>query len=116
MEFFSITNRVPLSTTLHAQVNLKASKKQTKFISAKFQEKSLVPSFIKTMRANSVDLDEVAHYEPSHMDQDCLQIQLFTVLSVSLTLFFLQCSSINPIVLRAAKRFWSFGHSEWNRV
>ena len=28
-------------------------------------------------RANSVDLDEVAHYEPPHQDLRCLQIQLF---------------------------------------
>ena len=27
-------------------------------------------------RANSVDLDEVAHYEPPHQDLCCLQIQL----------------------------------------
>ena len=29
------------------------------------------------MQANSVDLDEVAHYEPPHQDLCCLQIQLF---------------------------------------
>ena len=28
--------------------------------------------------ANSVDLDEVAHYEPPHQDPLCLQIQLFS--------------------------------------
>ena len=28
--------------------------------------------------ANSVDLDEVAHYEPPHEDLRCLQIQLFS--------------------------------------
>ena len=28
--------------------------------------------------ANSVELDEVAHYEPPHQDQRCLQIQLFS--------------------------------------
>ena len=31
-------------------------------------------------RANSVDLDEVAHYEPPHQDLCCLQIQLFSSL------------------------------------
>ena len=36
----------------------------------------------KDKRANRVDLDEVAHYEPPHQDQDCLQIQLFSSLVV----------------------------------
>ena len=30
--------------------------------------------------ANSADLDEVAHYEPSHQDLRSLQIQLFSSL------------------------------------
>ena len=30
------------------------------------------------MRVNSVDLDEVAHYEPPRQDLRCLQIQLFS--------------------------------------
>ena len=29
------------------------------------------------LRVNSVDLDEVAHYEPPHLDLCCLQIQIF---------------------------------------
>ena len=32
--------------------------------------------------ANSVDLDEVAHYEPPHQDLRCLKIQLFSPLVV----------------------------------
>ena len=36
----------------------------------------------KDLRANSVDLDEVAHYEPPHQDLRCLQIQLFLSLVV----------------------------------
>ena len=45
----------------------------------------LSPSYIilkkfKDYRANSVDLDEVAHYEPPHQDLRCLQIQLFASL------------------------------------
>ena len=32
---------------------------------------------------NSVDLDEVAHYEPPHQDLLCLQIQLFSSLVVN---------------------------------
>ena len=34
-------------------------------------------SEFKDWRANSVDLAEVAHYEPPHQDLCCLQIQLF---------------------------------------
>ena len=30
--------------------------------------------FSRLERANSVNLDEVAHYEPSHQDLRCLQI------------------------------------------
>ena len=30
--------------------------------------------------ANSVDLDEVAHFEPPHQDLRCLRIQLFSSL------------------------------------
>ena len=33
-------------------------------------------------RANSVDLDEVAHDEPPHQDLRCLQIKLFLSLVV----------------------------------
>ena len=36
----------------------------------------------KDYRANSVDLDEVAHNEPPHLDLRCLQIQLFSSLVV----------------------------------
>ena len=32
--------------------------------------------------ANSVDLDEAAHYEPPHQDLCCLQIQLFLSLAL----------------------------------
>ena len=34
----------------------------------------------KEERANSLDLDEVAHDEPPHQDLRCLQIQLFSTL------------------------------------
>ena len=44
---------------------------------------------IKDQRANSVDLDEVAHDEPPHQDLRCLQIQLFS----SLVLKELSCTS-----------------------
>ena len=32
----------------------------------------------KCKRANSVDPDEVAHYEPPHQDLHCLHINLFS--------------------------------------
>ena len=35
---------------------------------------------IQRLEANSIDLDEVAHYEPPHQDLCCLQIQLFSFL------------------------------------
>ena len=45
----------------------------------------LSPSYImlriqrlETKRANSIDLDEVANYEPPHQELHCLQIQLFS--------------------------------------
>ena len=34
---------------------------------------------IKRLEANSVDLDEMAHYEPPHQDLHCFQIQLFSL-------------------------------------
>ena len=34
----------------------------------------------KTRGANSIDLDEVAHFEPPHQDLRCLQIHLFSSL------------------------------------
>ena len=34
----------------------------------------------KDWRANSADLDEVAHYEPPNQDICCFQIQLFSSL------------------------------------
>ena len=43
---------------------------------------SLATENSKTRGANSVDLDEVAHYEPPHQDLCCLQIQLFSSLVV----------------------------------
>ena len=62
-------------------------KQTTKFLSANFQ-KMLSPSYIilriKDKRANSVDLDEVVHCEPPHLDLCCLQIQLFLSLVLSL--------------------------------
>ena len=48
-------------------------------------QKKLSPSYIilrvqKQKGANSVDLDEVAQFEPPHQNLRCLQIQLFSSL------------------------------------
>ena len=57
----------------------------------------LSPSLIilKIQRANSVDLDEVAHYEPSHQDLHSLQIQLFSSLVLALSMTSVK-STFNP--------------------
>ena len=54
--------------------------------------------------ANSVDTEEVAHYEPPHLDLHCLKINLFHFLTLT-------C-----IALRKAKIVCNFGLSECNRV
>ena len=52
-----------------------------KIFVSKFWKKSYVQAIpyweFKDQRANRVDLDAVAHYEPLHLDLRCLQIQLF---------------------------------------
>ena len=72
-------------------INSLTTKRQTtKFSSANLQ-KVLTPTYIilriqrlegRHMRADSVDLDEMAYYEPPHQDLHCLQIQLFSSLVV----------------------------------
>ena len=50
-------------------------------MSAKFQKMFLTSYIILRtlgLGANSVDPDEVAHYEPPHLDLCCLQMQLFS--------------------------------------
>ena len=37
---------------------------------------------LKDQKANSVDSDEVAHYEPPHLDLHCLQIKIFSLILV----------------------------------
>ena len=63
--------------------SLTTKKQMTKLSSANFQKK-LSPRYIilriQRLEGNSVDLDEVAHYEPPHQDLQCLQIQLFSSL------------------------------------
>ena len=60
--------------------SLSAKKQTTKFTSAKIKKKCIVQYIsyweFKEYRANSVDLDEAAHYEPPHQDLCCLQILL----------------------------------------
>ena len=56
-------------------------KHMSKFSSANFQ-KLLSPSYIvlrnQRLEGKQVDLDEVAHFEPPHLDLCCLQIPLFS--------------------------------------
>ena len=56
----------------------KAPKKQTTKLRLQNFEKLLIENVlcckIKDKRANTVDPDETAHYEPSHLDLQCLQI------------------------------------------
>ena len=56
-------------------------KQTTKFSSANF-EKKIKSRLFQDSIANSVGLDEVAHYEPPHQDLPCLQIQLFSSLAL----------------------------------
>ena len=68
-------------------INSVTIKKQTKKISsANFQKKKIRSNCIilrfQRQRGNSVDLDEVAHYEPPHQDLNCFQIQFFSSLAV----------------------------------
>ena len=58
-------------------------------------------------RANCVDLDEVAHYEPPHLDLRCLQIQLFP----SLVLKELTCNIHINILANAASALAFAGNS-----
>ena len=60
------------SALSYKQVFLLANLKETCF----FQAVSY--SEFKCKRANSVDPDEVAHYEPPHQDLHCLHINLFS--------------------------------------
>ena len=48
---------------------------------SKKKKKKIIPAIsyleLKNYRANSVDLDEMAHFEPPHQELRCLRIQLF---------------------------------------
>ena len=76
-----------ISICMYYDLNSSTTKKQTTKIfvckfSKKFKSKLYHIENSKTRGANSVDLDEVAHYEPPHQDLRCLQIQLFSSLVV----------------------------------
>ena len=68
--------------------------------------------------ANSVDLDEVALYEPPHQDLCCLQIQLFSSLVFKGLIFEdfrIECTS--SIKFYASLRLWLLNpdsNSEYN--
>ena len=64
----------------------KAPKKQTTKLYLQIFEKlsniNCILLKIKDYSANTVDPDETAHYEPSHLDLQCLQIQLLLCLAL----------------------------------
>ena len=64
--------------------SLTTKKHTTKFSSANLKKKELKLYLIAKTKTRgqtvTVDLDEVAHYEPPHQDLHCLQIQLFSSL------------------------------------
>ena len=66
--------------------SLTTKKQTTIFSSTNFQNmlstNYIIVYFFKIKMANSVDLDEVAHYWPPHQDLCCLQIQLFLSLAL----------------------------------
>ena len=75
------------SDSIEKGIKLYSTNKQTtKFTSAKFQKNDLSSLYhvenSKT-RANSADLDEVARDEPPHQDLHCLQIELFSSLTLN---------------------------------
>ena len=63
--------------------SLTTDKQTTKLLSANFK-KMLKPSYIilriQGLEGNSLDLDEVAHFEPPHQELRCLQTQQFSSL------------------------------------
>ena len=67
-------------------LSLKAPRKQTtKLLLLHFQKyfsSNRVMLKIKDQKANTVDPDETAHYEPSHLDLQFLQIQLLLCLAL----------------------------------
>ena len=82
-----MTELLPLAlldlNSLSAKKKKKKKKQTTKFTSVNFH-KTLSPRYIilriEDTRANSVDLNEVAHDEPPHQDLRFLQIQQFSSL------------------------------------
>ena len=67
--------------------SLTTRKQRTNFSFANFQKvlnSSCIILRIQRLRANSVDLDEVARFEPPHQDLRCLQIQIQLISSLVL--------------------------------
>ena len=71
---------------VYIALSLKTSRKQTTKLRLQNFEKLLIETVlcckIKLKRANTVDPDEMAHNEPSHLDLQCLQIQLLLCLAL----------------------------------
>ena len=61
-------------------------RKQTKKIVCKIQKNLQFKLYhvenLKTRKANTVDPDDLAHYEPYHLDLQCLKIQLLLCLAL----------------------------------
>ena len=68
------------------QINSLTTKQQTTIFSPAIFQRMLSPSYvilrIQRLKGNSVDLDEVACYEPPHQDLHCLLIELFSSLVI----------------------------------
>ena len=54
--------------------------------------------------ANSVDLDEVAHYEPPHQDLCCLQIKLLSSQMLKELRYFSMCCMLLDLIKTAPCR------------
>ena len=65
-----------VQTYLSENLTRKSTKKaDDKIMSAKFRK--TCNRNCLDYRVNTIDQDEMAHYEPSHLDLQCLQIQIF---------------------------------------
>ena len=65
-----------------ALVMVSAKNADSKIMSAKFKKKNSLDYSVKNSKANTVDSDETAHYEPSHVDLQYLQIQVLLCLAL----------------------------------
>ena len=86
---------------IHYFNSLNTKKQTTHFSTAKKKKKKKnihanSYSKFRDWRTNSVELDEVAHYEPPHKDLHCLQIYLFS--SLALKEFGIDGNLLKPVL------------------